>query len=252
MMKRILLLCFAFIAVNAAFSQTPEQFKYQAVLRDGSGIIKANTSSTILVDIMQGSTSGTAIFSETHIASTNAQGIVNLNIGSITSGLGTIDWAADTYYIRITVDGTEMGTSQLLSVPYAIYAAKAGNGFSGSWLDLIDKPDLFSGSYVDLTSKPEFAAVATSGSYTDLLNKPALFSGSYTDLTSKPTFATVATSGSYTDLLNKPALFSGSYTDLTNKPAPYIAGSGIQFNGSIISTNLSLQVSETHHHHPVS
>ena len=244
-MKRLILLCFTFIALNAAFSQAPEQFKYQAVLRDGSGIIKANTSSTILVDILQDNPDGTAIFSETHIASTNAQGVVNLNIGSITSGLGAIDWAADTYYIRITVDGTEMGTSQLLSVPYAIYAAKAGNGFSGNWLDLTDKPDLFSGSYVDLSGKPEFAAVATSGSYSDLLGKPVLFSGSYTDLTGKPALF----SGSYADLTSKPTFAtiatSGSYNDLLNKPAPYFAGSGIQFNGSIISTNLSLQVSET-------
>jgi hypothetical protein len=131
-MKQLILVLFAIIIVNTAFSQTPEQFKYQAVLRDGSGNLKAGVSSTIIIEILQGSASGDAIFAETHSATTNAQGIVNLNIGSITAGLGTIDWAADAYYIRITVDGTEMGASQLLSVPYALYAKNAGNGIQTS------------------------------------------------------------------------------------------------------------------------
>ena len=78
-----------------------------------------------------------------------------------------------------------------------------GSTFSGSYLDLTDKPALFSGSYTDLTNKPQLF----SGNYYDLLNQPTLFSGSYLDLS------------------NKPALFSGSYLDLTNKPTiPSIDG----------------------------
>jgi hypothetical protein len=77
---------------------------------------------------------------------------------------------------------------------------------SGSYTDLANKPSLFSGAWVDVTGKPNFATVATSGSYNDLLNKPSLFSGAWADITGKPTFATVATSGSYNDLLNKPTI----------------------------------------------
>ncbi len=79
------------------------------------------------------------MFRETHAAVTNAYGIVNLNIGAgtVTSGsMSSIDWSAGPYFIKITVDGTEIGTSQLLSAPYALYAKNAGNGFSGNYNDL--------------------------------------------------------------------------------------------------------------------
>jgi len=107
----------------------------------------------------------------------------------------------------------------------------------------------FSGSYLDLTNKPTFATVATTGSYTDLINKPVifngdyntlinrptLFTGAYADLTGKPTIPSIAglatenyvnsqgfikTIGTidYNTLINKPVLFSGSYNDLTDKP----------------------------------
>ena len=84
----------------------------------------------------------------------------------------------------------------------------------------------FSGSYNDLTDKPNLSTVATTGSYNDLLNKPNLSTvattGSYNDLTDKPNLSTVATTGSYNDLTDKPNLSTvattGSYNDLTDKP----------------------------------
>ena len=103
-------------------------------------------------------------------------------------------------------------------MPYALYAEKAGNGFSGSYTALTDKPALFSGNYADLVAKPTLATVATSGSYADLTGKPALFTGVYADLTSKPTLFSCV----YADLTSKPVFAtiatSGSYADLTNKP----------------------------------
>ena len=119
-----------------------------------------------------------------------------------------------------------MGTNQLLSVPYALYAKSAGNGFSGSYNDLTAKPLLFDGTWASLTGKPVFATVSTSGSYNDLTNKPVIFSGAWASLTGKPTYATVASTGSYNDLLNKPIIFNGTWTSLTGKPST-IAGYGI-------------------------
>ncbi len=131
-MKRLLILLVALIAVNAAFSQTPQQFKYQAVLRNADGTIIANTAKTVIIDILQGSVSGTSVFTETQNVTTTAQGIINLNIGSVnTTGIAGINWATNTYFIKITVGGIEMGTSQLLSVPYAINAKNTEN-YSGT------------------------------------------------------------------------------------------------------------------------
>lgn len=168
------------ISANYLFSiitiaQAPSSFKYQAVLRDASGNIKANTNANVQIDILKDGISGTVVFAETFATQANSYGLINLEIGSgtlVSGNISTIDWSTGPYFIKVSIDGNEMGTSQLLSVPYAMYATKAGNGFSGNYTDLTNKPDLFDGTWTSLTSKPSFASVATSGSYTDLSSKP--------------------------------------------------------------------------------
>lgn len=230
-----------------ASAQAPQKLSYQAVIRNSTSQLVTNTKIGMKISILQGSATGTSVYTETQTPTTNANGLVNVEIGGLT-GFDLINWGSNSYYLKSETDplgGTNytiVGTTQLLSTPYALYATKAGNGFSGSYVDLtnkptlstvaasgsyadlLNKPTLFSGVYADLTSKPTFATVATTGGYADLLNKPVLFSGSYVDLTNKPTFATIATSGSYTDLLNKPLLV---YT--ATAPA---SGSMLYYNGT--------------------
>jgi hypothetical protein len=134
-MKQFLFLIIALTIVNTAFSQTPMQFKYQAVLRDANGNIIASQAKTVIVDILQDSPTGTNVFTETHNVTTTAQGVINLNIGSVnTTGIAAINWATNTYYIKITVGGIVMGTSQLLSVPYALYAKTSGSSGGSHYL----------------------------------------------------------------------------------------------------------------------
>ncbi len=132
----LLTLNFGILTIKA---QTPNQFKYQAVLRDASGTILANEAVTVNISILQGSVTGVSVFDETHNVTTTAQGLINLNIGSI-NNLNLIDWSANTYFIEISVNGTIMGTSQLLSVPYALNAKNAENVFSGDYADLLGSP----------------------------------------------------------------------------------------------------------------
>ncbi len=116
------------IVTLCTFAQTPQSFNYQAVLRDASGNILANQNIEIQVDILQGSASGSAILSETHSTTTNNFGLVNLTVGSISStDLSNIDWTDGPFFIQISVDGTIMGTSQLLSVPFAMHAITVEN-----------------------------------------------------------------------------------------------------------------------------
>ncbi len=125
MRKLSLLLVFAVLAISSAFAQTPEQFKYQAVLRNADGDIMASETVNVNIKILQGAADGTEVFSEDHLnINTSAQGLININIGD-TEDLSTIDWANDTYFIKISVNGAELGTSQLLSVPYALNAKTA-------------------------------------------------------------------------------------------------------------------------------
>ena len=121
---------------NAAiFAQSPNKINYQAVARDNSGNTLPNTAVSFRLSVLQGSASGTAVFSETHNLLTNAFGLANIAIGGGTVVSGTmsgINWSAGPYFIKVELDTTGgsnyalMGTSELLSVPYALYAANVG------------------------------------------------------------------------------------------------------------------------------
>jgi hypothetical protein len=136
-MKKILLSLVAAATLSlSSFGQTPEGFNYQAVVRDAVNTIVNNQAVGMRMTIKQGSIGGTAVYSETFATTSNAYGLVNLQIGSGTSSddFSAIDWSAGPFFMETAVDvtgGTNysvMGTSQLMSVPYALYAKTSGNG----------------------------------------------------------------------------------------------------------------------------
>ena len=133
-----LILSFVAIATIAltSFGQAPEGFKYQAVVRDAGNLILNNQDVAMRLTIRQGSLGGTAVYTETFGITTNTYGLVNLVIGAgtvVSGDFTTIDWSAGPFFIETAVDITGgityvvMGTSQLMSVPYALYAKTSGN-----------------------------------------------------------------------------------------------------------------------------
>jgi hypothetical protein len=136
-MKKLYTFLIAIIlCIGIANAQTPQGFKYQAVVRDNSGLALANKLVAIRLSLLLNSTNGTSIYSEVHNIATNDFGVANLNVGSGTNTTGNfanIDWGAGTYFLKTEADITNgsnfvfLGTSQLLSVPYAMYAAKSAN-----------------------------------------------------------------------------------------------------------------------------
>ncbi|MCR9172439.1 MAG: tail fiber domain-containing protein [bacterium] len=133
-MKKILLAFSAALMMAAtANAQSPESFKYQAVVRDAQNTIVNNQNVGMQLVILQGSATGTAVYTEEFATSTNAYGLVNLEIGTGTTvdDFSLIDWANGPYFIETSIDlagGTSysvMGTSQLMSVPYALHATTA-------------------------------------------------------------------------------------------------------------------------------
>ncbi|MCX6301428.1 MAG: hypothetical protein NTW82_04530 [Bacteroidia bacterium] len=150
-MKKAALSSILMVTCILALSQVPESFNYQVVVRDGSTnspLTDQNVS--FRMSILKGNSSGESQYSELHSANTGTLGIVNLVIGNGTDKTGditTIDWGADTYYLKVEVDKTggesffEMGTTQLLSVPYALYANKSGLSKDNKAFDSYIKDD---------------------------------------------------------------------------------------------------------------
>jgi len=137
-MKKILLFFVAIMAmIFVAEAQAPEKFSYQSVIRDAAGNLVANEPVGVRVSILQYSPDGSAVYSETHYRATNANGLVTMEIGAgtvVSGSFSNIDWASGPYFLKIETDvngGTNYilaGTQQMLSVPYALYAAASGNG----------------------------------------------------------------------------------------------------------------------------
>ncbi|WP_426091956.1 hypothetical protein [Flavobacterium sp. DSR3-2] len=124
----------AFIAAIATFAQAPQGFNYQATVRNSSGALIVNQNVNFKFNIMQNSPTAVPVYSETHYVPTDDLGAVNLVIGQGTPATGTfagVNWGIGNYYMGIELNigsgFVAMGTTQLLSVPYALYANSAGN-----------------------------------------------------------------------------------------------------------------------------
>src|SRR5690606_17505921 len=113
----------------------PEKINYQAVARDASGNPLVNQTLNVTYQIRQSSPTGTSVYTETHSGiSTNQFGLFTAEIGGGTPSVGTfagINWGAGLYYLYVEVNGDPIGSSQLLSVPYALYAKQSANGPQG-------------------------------------------------------------------------------------------------------------------------
>jgi len=120
------------VSALTLLGQTPTTFQYQAILRNTDGTINSDASVNIQLELHQGTEAGAVVYSETHSTTTSEFGMVNLEIGSITPAtFATINWAAGPYFVEVSVNGLSMGTSELLTVPYALYAVNGVPGPAG-------------------------------------------------------------------------------------------------------------------------
>jgi hypothetical protein len=131
-----LLFCsFIFIQLQS-IAQSPQKLSYQAVIRNSSNALVTNTTVKTRVSILQGSATGTAVYVETHTPTTNANGLVSIEIGggTVVSGtFSTINWANGPYFVKTETDpagGTNYSitsSQQLLSVPFALHSITSEN-----------------------------------------------------------------------------------------------------------------------------
>jgi hypothetical protein len=126
---RIIIIFFPIFAV----AQAPQKINFQSILRNSSGEVVSNSSVSLRISILSGTITGTLVYSETHAKTTDAGGLISLQIGggTVSSGVfGNINWGSTSHYIKLEADfsgGSNyvvLGTQELMSVPYALYASK--------------------------------------------------------------------------------------------------------------------------------
>lgn len=132
-MKRIIT-CFVIMVsvILSAFSQIPQTFSYQAVVRDSENNLVAEKKVVVHVQILQGSDDGSIVYTEKHVVTTNQNGLMTFELGGgeTNRNFSSIDWSKAPYFIRTITDVNGQiieGVTPVLAVPYALYAAKAGN-----------------------------------------------------------------------------------------------------------------------------
>ncbi len=130
-MKRIFISSLLILIVFNLRAQSPEKMSYQAVIRDANNTLVTNQMVGIQMSILQGSAMGTAVYVETQLPTSNVNGLVSLELGAgtiVSGSFGTIDWSNGPYFVQTETDPTGgtnytiTGTSQLLSVPYALHS----------------------------------------------------------------------------------------------------------------------------------
>jgi hypothetical protein len=139
-LKKIYSIIAGLFLVTCVLGQAPNKMSYQAIIRNTSNALVGNSAVGMRISILQTSASGTAVYVETQTPTTNANGLASIEIGGgtvLSGNFSTIDWANGPYFIKMETDPaggmnyTITGTSQLLSVPYALYAANAGTASGG-------------------------------------------------------------------------------------------------------------------------
>ncbi len=133
MMKQIFLIVFSLILSFNSFSQSPQGFNYQAIVRDANGNIRSNQGVQFIFEIIDGT--GNTVYTEFHTVVTNKYGLVDdiiIGNGASSDNFSNINWGSGIFFLNVNIDGVDMGATQLLSVPYALYALNAGTGGGGA------------------------------------------------------------------------------------------------------------------------
>ena len=124
-MKRILIALSLVVFLIHGNAQAPDAFNYQAILRNVDGSVKVNETISLQISIVD--ELGASAYLEIHNTKTNESGLVNVVIGEGTTSddLSAVDWTNGPFFLDIIVNGVHLGSSQLLSMPYALHAKTA-------------------------------------------------------------------------------------------------------------------------------
>jgi hypothetical protein len=174
-MKKIYTLLMFVITLTIS-AQAPQGFNYQAAVRNNTGALIINKNVTFKFNIIPISATGTPVYTESQTVTTDDLGAVNLFIGKgtpITGTFATIDWATGTYFLGIELNTGNgfiaMGTTQLLSVPYALYASNSGSVTIPNLATVLAKNNSANNNKITNLADPTDAQDAVTKAYTQNL-----------------------------------------------------------------------------------
>jgi hypothetical protein len=155
--KIILLLFLSQNIASVIYAQVPQGIPYQAVARNGQGQPLASTNVKVRFSILDSTATGTAVYVESHSTTTSALGLFTANVGMGAASTGTfssINWGQNYKFLKVELDTTatgnsyiDLGTQQMMSVPYALYAGKALNSYNDT-LSRLKIGDYYQGGIV--------------------------------------------------------------------------------------------------------
>ena len=246
-MKKLILILFI-LSSFSVYTQSPSNFTYQSVVRDGSGKLLSNKEISFRISVLKNSESGQVVFEEEHSVTTNINGLATLIIGkgSGNDDLGEIDWGDGSYFLKVEIDPQggfnfiAEDTTQLLSVPYAMYSNSSGSTLTITGQDYLTiSNNEITVNKVDLTDDVAGILPVENGG-TGSSTAPMVGVITAADAASARNvlgLSTVASSGSYNDLTDK--LTAGTNIDITNgvisstdTNTEYTAGTGIAIDGN--------------------
>ena len=243
-----ILLILILSTTNFLISQAPSQFTYQSVVRTNSGSLVSNQEVSFRFTILKGTQLGSIVFEEEHTVTTNINGLATMIIGkgSGTDDLSEIDWGIDSYFLKVEVD-PEGGfnyiaedTTQLLSVPFALYSNSSGSNLKITGQDYLSiNNNELTVNKIDLSDDVDgILPIANGGTGSSTAPMVAVITAlDAAAARNVLELSTVASSGSYNDLTDR--LTAGTNIDITDgvisstdTNTTYTAGTGIAIDGN--------------------
>jgi len=218
-------------------AQAPQKFSYQTVIRNASNQLLVGQTVGIKISILQGSANGSSVYAETHAPQTNANGLATLEIGGgtlLSGNFANINWANGPFFVKTETDPnggnnyTITNTSQLLSVPYALYAAKAPDQQQLTVSLTGDTLYLQNGGFVII---PGISAANNGGGFSGPLNIETALIPAGTFTMGSPTTEPLRGSGEVQHLVTLSAFRMSKYETSNAQFAAFLNAKSIGSNG---------------------
>ncbi|MEN9334184.1 MAG: hypothetical protein RLY35_1364 [Bacteroidota bacterium] len=206
-----LIIAFLILVPSSFHSQSPLGIPYQAVMRNANGSVIASSAVSLTFMIHDGSATGTVVYQESHALTSNAQGLVSCVVGNGVVSQGNfadINWGSGAKFLQVMMGAADLGTQQMLSVPYALYSEQANSIANGIYINSISSD----GDSLMLSNGQTFVSSVGQGSNSNgALIMPIITTNAVTGITSNSaTFGGSVSNANDYEIMERGVVYSTS------------------------------------------